>query len=109
MGVILTERAAQEIRRIMDEQGSPDGTLVRVGVRGGGCSGFSYDFGWDTETNDRDRVHEFHGVRLAMDKKFDPYLDGTEIDFIDEIGRRGFAFNNPNVQKSCGCGSSFQV
>ncbi len=109
MSVILTERAAAEIKRIMDEQGSPDGTLVRVGVKGGGCSGFSYDFGWDTETSERDRVREFHGVRLAMDKKYDPYLDGTEIDFIDEIGRRGFAFNNPNVQKSCGCGSSFQV
>lgn len=109
MSVTLSERAASEIKRIMDEQGSPEGTLVRVGVKGGGCSGFSYDFGWDTQVTEKDRVAEFHGVKVAIEKKFDPYLDGTEIDFIDEIGRRGFAFNNPNVQKSCGCGSSFQV
>ena len=52
---------------------------------------------------------EFHGVKLVVDKKFDPYLDGTEIDFYDSLEKRGFVFNNPNVVKSCGCGSSFQV
>jgi iron-sulfur cluster assembly protein len=109
MGVTLTEKAAGEIKRIMDEQGSPDGMMIRVGVQGGGCSGFSYSLNFDSETHERDRVIDFFGVKLAMDKKFDPYLDGTVIDFYDGLEKRGFVFNNPNVVKSCGCGSSFQV
>ncbi|RUL83384.1 HesB/IscA family protein [Tautonia sociabilis] len=110
MGVTLTEKAASEVKRIIEEQGNGQQLVLRVGVQGGGCSGFSYSLNFDSETDEeRDRVAEFHGVRLAMDKKFDPYLDGTVIDFIDDLGRRGFAFNNPNVVKSCGCGSSFQV
>lgn len=109
MGVTLSEAAAKEIQRIMDEQGSPEGTFIRVGVQGGGCSGFAYSLNWDTETSDKDRVSEFHGVKLVMEKKFDPYLDGTVIDFYDGLEKRGFVFNNPNVVKSCGCGSSFQV
>lgn len=109
MGVTLTEKAAAEIKRIMDEQGSPEETVIRVGVQGGGCSGFSYSLNWDTATSDRDRVVDFHGVKLAVEKKFDPYLDGTVIDFYDGLEKRGFVFNNPNVVKTCGCGSSFQV
>lgn len=109
MSVTLTEKAAGEIKRIMDEQGSPDGTMIRIGVTGGGCSGFSYSLNWDNESSEKDRIAEFHGVRLAMEKKFDPYLDGTVIDFYDGLDKRGFVFNNPNVVKSCGCGSSFQV
>jgi iron-sulfur cluster assembly protein len=109
MSVVLSEKAAKEIKKIMDDQSMQDGTFIRIGVQGGGCSGFSYSLNWDTETSERDRVAEFHGVRLVMDKKFDPYLDGTEIDFYDNLDKRGFVFNNPNVVKSCGCGSSFQV
>jgi iron-sulfur cluster assembly protein len=109
MGVTLTESAAREIKRIMDEQGSTDEQVIRIGVQGGGCSGFSYSLNWDNETNEKDRVAEFHGVKVAMEKKFEPYLDGTVIDFYDGLEKRGFVFNNPNVVKSCGCGSSFQV
>jgi iron-sulfur cluster assembly protein len=109
MGVTLTESAAREIKRIMDEQGSPDEQVIRIGVQGGGCSGFSYSLNWDSQTNEKDRVAEFHGVKVAMEKKFEPYLDGTVIDFYDGLEKRGFVFNNPNVVKSCGCGSSFQV
>jgi iron-sulfur cluster assembly protein len=109
MSVTLSEKAAVEVKRIMDEQGSPEGTFLRVGVTGGGCSGFSYSLNWDTESSERDRIAEFHGVKLVVDKKFDPYLDGTVIDFYDGLEKRGFVFNNPNVVKSCGCGSSFQV
>jgi len=109
MGVTLTESAAREIKRIMDEQGSQDEQVIRVGVQGGGCSGFSYSLNWDNETSEKDRVAEFHGVKVAMEKKFEPYLDGTVIDFYDGLEKRGFVFNNPNVVKSCGCGSSFQV
>ena len=109
MSVTLSEKAAQEVKRIIEEQGTPEGVVLRVGVQGGGCSGFAYSLNFDTNTTDRDRVTEVHGVKLAVEKKFDPYLDGTVIDFYDGLEKRGFVFNNPNVVKSCGCGSSFQV
>jgi iron-sulfur cluster assembly protein len=109
MGVSLTEKAATEIRKIMDDQGMAEQTVIRIGVQGGGCSGFSYSLNWDTETSEKDRITDFFGVKLAVEKKFDPYLDGTVIDFYDGLEKRGFVFNNPNVVKSCGCGSSFQV
>ena len=109
MGVTLTDKAADEVKKIITEQSLPEGTVLRVSVQGGGCSGFSYSLNFDTETSDRDRVADVHGVKLAVDKKFDPYLDGTVLDFYDGLEKRGFVFNNPNVVKSCGCGSSFQV
>ena len=109
MSVTLTEKAAGEVKNIIDEQSLPEGTVLRVGVQGGGCSGFSYSLNFDTATSERDRVVEVHGVKLAVEKKFDPYLDGTVIDFYDGLEKRGFVFNNPNVVKTCGCGSSFQV
>lgn len=109
MGVTLSEKAAGEVKKIIDEQNLPEETVLRVGVQGGGCSGFSYSLNFDTNVSERDRVFDFHGVKLAVDKKFDPYLDGTVVDFYDGLEKRGFVFNNPNVVKSCGCGSSFQV
>ena len=109
MGVTLSEKAAAEVKKIFTEQNLPEETVLRVGVQGGGCSGFSYSLNFDTTTSERDRVIDFHGVKLAVDKKFDPYLDGTVVDFYDGLEKRGFVFNNPNVIKSCGCGSSFQV
>jgi iron-sulfur cluster assembly protein len=109
MGVTLTEKAAGEVKKIITDQNLPEGTVLRVGVQGGGCSGFSYSLNFDTDTSDRDRVVEVHGVKMAVEKKYDPYLDGTVLDFYDGLEKRGFVFNNPNVTKSCGCGSSFQV
>jgi len=109
MSVTLTEKAAGEVKKIIAEQNLPDGTVLRVGVQGGGCSGFAYSLNFDTATSERDRVVDVHGVKLAVEKKFDPYLDGTVVDFYDSLEKRGFVFNNPNVVKSCGCGSSFQV
>jgi iron-sulfur cluster assembly protein len=109
MGVSLTEKAADEVKKIITEQNLPEGTVLRVGVKGGGCSGFAYSLNFDTATSERDRVIEVHGVKLAVEKKFDPYLDGTVVDFYDGLEKRGFVFENPNVVKSCGCGSSFQV
>ncbi|MDG3006237.1 HesB/IscA family protein [Paludisphaera mucosa] len=109
MGVTLTEKAADEVKKIITDQSLPEGTVLRIGVQGGGCSGFSYSLNFDTDTSERDRVAEQHGIKLAVDKKFDPYLDGTVLDFFDGLEKRGFVFNNPNVVKSCGCGSSFQV
>jgi iron-sulfur cluster assembly protein len=109
MSVTLTEKAASEVKKIITEQNLPEGTVLRVGVQGGGCSGFSYSLGFDSATSERDRVVDVHGVKLAVDKKFDPYLEGTVVDYYDGLEKRGFVFNNPNVVKSCGCGSSFQV
>src|SRR5207253_5253131 len=105
MGVTLTEKAANEVKKIIEkmveEQGVPEGgeLVLRVGVQGGGCSGFSYSLGFDTATSERDRVVDVHGVRLAVEKKYDPYLDGTVVDYYDGLEKRGFVFNNPNVVK----------
>jgi iron-sulfur cluster assembly protein len=109
MGVTLTEKAAAEVKKIITEQNLPEETVLRVGVQGGGCSGFSYSLGFDTATSEKDRIAEIHGVKLAVEKKYDPYLEGTVVDYYDGLEKRGFVFNNPNVVKSCGCGSSFQV
>ena len=109
MGVSLSEKAASEVKKIIIEQNLPEGTVLRIGVEGGGCSGFSYNLNFDTQTSERDQIIDLHGIKVAVDKKFDPYLAGTEVDFLDGLEKRGFVFNNPNVVKSCGCGSSFQV
>ena len=110
MSVILTEKAAGEIKRVLSEMNSPEGTFVRIGVAGGGCSGFAYDFRFDTASDEtKDHVNEQHGLKVAVDKKSALYLDGTTIDFYEGLERRGFTFNNPNAVKSCGCGSSFSA
>ena len=110
MAITLTERAAQEVKRIMDEQKFEDGTLLRVGVKGGGCSGFSYALGFDREYDEKaDSKIQQHGVDVVVDRKSALYLDGTTVDFYDGLEKRGFTFENPNAVKSCGCGSSFQA
>jgi iron-sulfur cluster assembly protein len=109
MSVVLTEKAAQEVKRIMEAQNFHDHVL-RVGVTGGGCSGFNYSLGFDTSFDDKvDSKQEYHGVPVVVDKKSALYLDGTTVDFHEGIDRRGFTFDNPNAVKSCGCGSSFQA
>ncbi|MEZ6103755.1 MAG: iron-sulfur cluster assembly accessory protein [Pirellulaceae bacterium] len=110
MSVILTEKAASEVKRIMAEQKYDEGTVLRVKVTGGGCSGFSYALGFDTEFDDtKDAKASFHGVDVVVDRKSALYLEGTTVDFYSDIERRGFTFDNPNAVKSCGCGSSFQA
>ena len=110
MSVTLTERAAEEVRRIMEHQKIEDGSVLRVGVTGGGCSGFSYALGFDkTFDAAADSKYDCHGVPVVVDKKSALYLDGTTVDFYDGIERRGFTFDNPQAVKSCGCGSSFQA
>jgi iron-sulfur cluster assembly protein len=110
MGIILSEKAAGEVKRIMQEQKLEDGTLLRVGVTGGGCSGFSYALGFDKEFDaTKDSKTDQHGVPVVVDKKSALYLDGTTVDFYDGLEKRGFTFDNPNAVKSCGCGSSFQA
>jgi len=110
MGVILSEKAAGEVKRIMSEQKLEEGTVLRVGVTGGGCSGFSYALGFDKAFDAKaDSKFDFHGVTVVVDKKSALYLDGTTVDFYEGLEKRGFTFDNPNAVKSCGCGSSFQA
>jgi iron-sulfur cluster assembly protein len=111
MAIILTERAATEIKNIIKEQNLPDGqTRLRVGVKGGGCSGFSYMLDLTEEPkSEADEEMEAHGVTILCDMKSYLYLNGVEIDFKDEVMGRGFVFKNPNATSSCGCGSSFSA
>ncbi|MFN8710463.1 MAG: HesB/IscA family protein [Planctomyces sp.] len=110
MSVSLTEAAAGEIKKVMDEQKRPELKYVRVRVVGGGCSGFQYDFNFAKEYDSAADVYtEQHGVGVVVDKKSDLFLDGTTIDFYSGLEKRGFTFNNPNAVKSCGCGSSFSA
>lgn len=108
--VILTETAAREVNTIIDQQELNRETIrLRVGVKGGGCSGFSYVLDLTESVKDTDEEFEQHGIKVVCDPKSLLYLTGTTIDFKDEIMGRGFVFQNPNANTSCGCGSSFSV
>ena len=110
MTITLTENAAKEVKTIIEQQElSTDDVRLRVGVKGGGCSGFSYILDLTENQKDTDEVIEQHGVKLICDPKSLLYLGGTTIDFKDEIMGRGFVFTNPNASTTCGCGSSFAV
>jgi iron-sulfur cluster assembly protein len=111
MPIMLTEKAAGEIKKIVKEQGLPEAeTRLRVGVKGGGCSGFSYMLDLTEEpAGEMDDEQESQGIKILVDAKSGLYLDGTEIDFKDEVMGRGFVFKNPNATSTCGCGSSFQA
>jgi iron-sulfur cluster assembly accessory protein len=110
MGLLLTEKAASEVKRVMGEQNFPAETVLRVGVAGGGCSGFQYSLGFDNATDEvKDEVIDQHGIKVAVDKRSMLYLDGATVDFHDGLDKRGFTFVNPNAVKSCGCGSSFSA
>ena len=103
MSVTITEKAALEIKRVITDKKMADETVLRIGVAGGGCSGFQYSLGFDTAVDSvKDDLSEQHGVTVAVDKKSDLFLDGTTIDFYDGIEKRGFTFDNPNAVKSCG-------
>jgi iron-sulfur cluster assembly protein len=109
MAISLSEKAAGEIKSIIKEQGlEPEKTRLRVGVKGGGCSGFSYMLDLTEEAKgDSDEELDCNGVKVLVDMKSYLYLNGVEIDFKDEVMGRGFVFKNPNATSTCGCGSSF--
>jgi iron-sulfur cluster assembly protein len=121
MAVVLTEKAANEFKRIIEgnQNQLEPGAMLRVGVTGGGCSGFSYSLDFalpSVEAGSKrkfdatlDSKYEYHGVSVIVDKKSALFLDGTTIDFYEGLDRRGFQFDNPNAVKTCGCGSSFQA
>ncbi|MCC6429125.1 MAG: iron-sulfur cluster assembly accessory protein [Phycisphaerales bacterium] len=109
-GVLLSESAAREIKSIIQQQELDAGKVrLRVGVKGGGCSGFSYILDLTETQKDTDELFEQHGVKIICDPKSLLYLNGVTVDFRDEIMGRGFVFNNPNATSTCGCGSSFHA
>lgn len=105
--ITLTETAAREVRRIISEMEDPQ--YLRVGVRGGGCSGFNYLLNLDPEKTDKDTEYEQHDVKIIVDSRSALYLDGVTVDFHEDISKRGFVFANPRAVGSCGCGKSFSV
>ena len=110
MAIELTERAAQEVKTIFEQNSLPaEKSYLRLGVKGGGCSGFSYALDLTENKNDNDEEWEIHGVKVICDPKSYVYLNGVSVDFKDEVMGRGFVFNNPNATSSCGCGSSFSA
>ncbi len=108
-GVTFTDLGAQKVREFLAGQGeSPAGAGLRVGVRGGGCSGFQYQLAFD-EQADGDVIFEDQGLTILVDAQSLPYVDGSQIDYVESLQGAGFQVNNPNVVAACGCGSSFQV
>ncbi|MBC7586840.1 MAG: iron-sulfur cluster assembly accessory protein [Chitinophagaceae bacterium] len=106
--VSFTENAIIEIKRLMNEDGFDKATHLRIGVKGGGCSGLSYVLGFDAQEPEDD-VYEFEGLNFVMNKSHGLYLFGMEVDWQDGLNSRGFTFSNPNASKTCGCGTSFSV
>ena len=106
--VRFTNSAISEIKRLMNEPGFDATQCLRVGVKGGGCSGMSYVLGFDAK-KDNDSIYDFEGLTFIMEKAHEMYLYGMEIDWQNGLNNRGFTFKNPNASTTCGCGSSFGV
>jgi iron-sulfur cluster assembly accessory protein len=108
-GVKFTDQGATKVREFLESQGADVTSAgLRVGVRGGGCSGFQYQLAFDDQ-HDGDAIFEDQGLRILVDAQSLPYVDGSEIDYVDSLQGAGFQVNNPNVVAACGCGSSFRV
>ncbi len=108
MAVTMTPTAVAKVKEIMESQ-DPKPVAVRLGVRGGGCSGFQYSMQFEIEKGAMDKEYDFDGLKVLVDGVSAMYLDGCEVDYLETLEAAGFKFNNPNVKQTCGCGSSFQV
>jgi len=106
--VSLTGDAIEQLNLIRQQENIPDDYCLRVGVKGGGCSGFSYVLGFDTP-QESDDIFEVGGIRVVMNKAHAIYLLGMEVDYVNGLQNRGFTFNNPNATSTCGCGTSFSA
>ncbi|MGI8512572.1 MAG: HesB/IscA family protein [Solirubrobacteraceae bacterium] len=107
--ITLTDKGAEKVKEFLATQAESQETAgLRVGVRGGGCSGFQYQLAFDNQ-RDGDTVFESHGISLLVDGPSLPYISGAQVDFVDGLQGAGFQVNNPNVVAACGCGSSFRV
>lgn len=107
--VSITSRAKEKIVELIDQAGLDNTYFLRVSVKGGGCSGLTYNLDFDNEEKTGDQFFEDKGIRMALDIKSFLYLAGTELDFTDGLNGKGFNFNNPNASRTCGCGESFSV
>ena len=108
MSLQLTEQAITKVKEIISQQ-DPKPAGLRVGVVGGGCSGFSYQLNFVNESNGFDQVLEYDGLKVFVDQTSLMYLDGTRVDYVEGLEGAGFKFDNPNVKSTCGCGSSFST
>ena len=106
--ISLTDKAAEKVRQILSSEDGGEHAL-RVGVKGGGCSGFSYTLDIDKIFAESDQVFEEKGIKIVIDAKSFIYLSGTQVDYVENLTGSGFSFSNPNATRTCGCGSSFQA
>jgi len=107
--ITFTDRGAEKVKEFLASQGADVSTSgLRVGVRGGGCSGFQYALAFDTQRDD-DEIFEHQEIRLLIDSESLPFVDGSEVDYVEGLQGAGFAVNNPNVVAACGCGQSFRT
>jgi len=107
--ITVSESAKKQAIALMSEDDSPKDSFIRVGVKGGGCSGLTYDLSFDHTINENDKVFEDKGVKIVCDKKSILYLVGTELDYSGGLNGKGFIFKNPNANRTCGCGESFSL
>ena len=105
----VTPRAIEELKTAMAQEELPEGAGLRIGVKGGGCSGFSYVMGFDGAPTEFDLVEEHGGVRVFIDKKSVLYLQNTTLEYVESLQQKGFVFQNPNATGTCGCGQSFSA
>jgi len=107
--ITITDKAKMKIEDLMQDAQMDENYFLRVSVKGGGCSGLSYNMDFDNEEKAGDQFFEDKGIKIALDMKSFLYLAGTELDFSDGLNGKGFNFNNPNASRSCACGESFSV
>ena len=104
----VTDSAKNEALKLMDKEGHAN-AFIRVGVKGGGCSGLMYELNFDSEDQEGDKSFEDNGIKVVVDRKSYLYLIGTTLDFSGGLNGKGFVFNNPNADRTCGCGESFAI
>ncbi|MDP4827753.1 MAG: iron-sulfur cluster assembly accessory protein [Flavobacteriales bacterium] len=105
----VNDSAREQVAHLLSEGSHSAEAFVRVGVKGGGCSGLMYDLDFDTEIKEGDQIFEDNGVKVVVDRKSFLYLVGTELEFTGGLNGKGFVFRNPNANRTCGCGESFSI
>jgi iron-sulfur cluster assembly protein len=107
--IFVTAKAAEQVRKVKADNNIPDHFALRLGIKGGGCSGFTYVLAFDEKSRPEDREFTIQGLNVYVDPKSLNFLAGTTLDYSDGLSGRGFVFNNPNAHRTCGCGNSFGV
>lgn len=107
--ITVNENARDQVRKLLQEEGRPEGSFLRVGVKGGGCSGLMYEMDFDHVMGDGDQAFEDNEVKIVVDRKSFLYLVGTELQYSGGLNGKGFVFHNPNANRTCGCGESFSL